>query len=44
VLFSDIAEAERAVYKLRDGQTSGTILGTYPTAYFDRFDPVGPKR
>ena len=39
VLFSDVADADRAVYKLSEGETSGTIFGTYPTAHFDRFDP-----
>jgi hypothetical protein len=38
VLFSDVADAERCVYRICDGEMIDTIAGRYPAAYFDRFD------
>jgi len=39
VLFNDIADAERCVYRISD-ETVHTTAGSYPAAYFDHFAPA----
>lgn len=37
VMFTDNVHAARCFYRLIDGQTTTTAIGTLPTAYVDRY-------
>ena len=38
MLFSDLADGQRCVYRISAGEISRSVAGSYPVAYFDRFD------
>jgi hypothetical protein len=42
VLFSDAIDAEYCIYRVNLAETSSTLAGSYPAAYFDSFD--APRR
>ena len=38
VLFSDAADAEYCIYRVDPAETTSSIAGSFPAAYFDSFD------
>jgi hypothetical protein len=42
VLFSDVPDSPRCVYRVSIGQTTSTEAGPCPVAYLERLDPPLP--
>jgi hypothetical protein len=42
VLFSDAIDAEYCIYRVDLAETSVTLAGSWPAAYFDSFDAPWP--
>lgn len=41
VVHSDVTDGTSCIYRVSAGETATTVVGSFPAAYFDRFDPPG---